>query len=135
MSQMTRSVCELLPNETCDLYASSPEPVESSPPCEESQRRPHSRTSLKQYILDPVLPMLTLLSMSALTVALLMMIVAAVADMDMRLPNGYVNADPWADVPVGMTSGYYPEPGTYADLAGAPDDREYWPIPQSGDPF
>ncbi len=135
MNQMTRSVCELLPSETCDLYASSPEPVESSPKCEESQPRPHSRTSLKQYILDPVLPMLTLLSMSALTVVLLVTIVAAVADMDMRLPNSYVNVNPWADVPVGIRGGYYPEQTAYADLAGPADDREFWPAPPSGDPF
>ncbi len=135
MSQMTRSVCELLPSETCDLYASSPEPVSSGPKQEESQMRSRSRTSLKQYILDPVLPMLTLLSMSALTVVLLVTIVAAVADMDMRLPNSYVNVDPWADVPVGTPGRFYPEQAAYADLAGPADDREFWPAPQSGDPF
>ncbi len=135
MSQMTRSVWELLPSETCDLYASSPEPVSSGSKQEESQVRSGSRTSLKQYILDPVLPMLTLLSMSALTVVLLVTIVAAVADMDMRLPNSYVNVDPWADVSVGPPSRFYPEQAAYADLGGPADDREFWPAPPSGDPF
>ncbi len=135
MSQMTRSVCELLPSEACDLYARPSEPVGSPPEREESQVRSHSRTSLKRYILDPVLPMLTLLSMSALTVVLLVTIVAAVADMDMRLPNGYVSIDPWADVCVGPTGGFYPEQNAYADLAGPWDERESWPAPQSGDPF
>lgn len=132
---MTKSVCELLPSEACDLYAGPSEPIGSAPRREESQGRPPSRTSLKQYILDPVLPMLTLLSMSALTVVLLVTIVAAVADMDMRLPNSYVDADPWTGAPVGAMSGYYPEPSTYADLGGPPEDRELWSAPASGDPF
>ena len=135
MGQMTKSVCEPLPNETCDLYASPPEPVDSAPNREEPRLESRSRTSLKQYILDPVLPMLTLLSMSALTVVLLVTIVAAVADMDTRLPNGYVNVDPWAGVSLSATGGFYPESSAYADLAGPPDDREFWPAPSSGDPF
>ena len=81
MSQMTKSVCELLPSEPCDLYGRRP-------------RAADSRTPLKQYILDPVLPMLTLLSMSVLTVFMLVTIVTAVADMDLRLPDGYVSVDP-----------------------------------------
>ncbi len=129
MSQMTKSVCELLPSEACDLYASPPEPVGSGPKQEQSQGRSGSRTSLKRYLLDPVLPMLTLLSMSALTVVLLVTIVAAVADMDMRLPDSYVDVDPWTGVPLGTTSAYHPEQTAYADLAGPPDDREFRPIP------
>jgi len=76
--------------------------------------------------------MLTLLSMSALTVVLLVTLVAAVGDMDTRLPNSYVNADPWAVVPVAPTGGFYPEPSAYADLAGPADsweDPESWPTP------
>ena len=129
MSQMTRSVCELLPSEACDLYARPPEPVDSAPNREEPRLESRSRTSLKQYILDPVLPMLTLLSMSALTVVLLVTIVTAVADMDMRLPNSYVYVDPWTGVPLGTMDGFYPEQSAYADLAGSADDREFRPAP------
>jgi hypothetical protein len=135
MSQMTRSVCELLPSAACDLYARPPEPVDSGPQRQDVRPASPSRASLKQYLLDPVLPMLTLLSMSALTVVLLVTIVTAVADMDMRLPNSYVNVDPWADVSVGRTGGFYPEQSAYADLAGPWDDREFRPAPQSGNPF
>ena len=129
MGQMTRSGCELLPNEACDLYARSPEPVGSGPQREGSRLGHGSRTSLKRYLLDPVLPMLTLLSMSALTVVLLVTIVTAVADMDMRLPNSYVNVDPWAGVSVSTVGGYYLEQSVYADLTGLSDswdDRESW---------
>ena len=129
MSQMTKSVCELLPSEACDLYASSPEPVGSGPSHEKSRLESGSRTSLKRYLLDPVLPMLTLLSMSALTVVLLVTIVTAVADMDMRLPNSYIDVDPWAGVPLGTMGGFYPEQSMYADLTGLSDswdDRESW---------
>ena len=122
MSQVANSVCELLPSEPCDLYGLRP-------------RASGSRTLLKQYFLDPVLPMLTLLSMSALTVVMLVVIVTTVADMDMRLPDSYVNADPWAGVSVGTTGGFYPEQSAYADLAGPLDDREFWSAPQNGDPF
>ena len=125
MSQTTRSVCELLPYETCNLYAPHPDPV-------------GSRTLLKQYFLDPVLPMLTLLSMSALTVVLLVTIVMAVADMDVQLPDGYVNIDPWAGAHLGPASGFFQDQDAYADLTLAADpgeDRVSWPAFQADDPF
>ncbi len=138
MSQITKNVCELLPSDAGGLHAGPPEPVDSGPGCEGSPSRSHSRTSLKQYILDPVLPMLTLLSMSALTVVLLVTIVMAVADMDMRLPDSYVNVDPWSGVSLGPTGGFYPEQSAYADLGGPQDprdDRGFWPASQSDNPF
>jgi hypothetical protein len=124
MSQIARSVCELVPSEPCDLYARQPRAVDS-------------RTPLKKYILDPVLPMLTLLSMSVLTVVMLVTIVAAVADMDARLPDGYVNIDPWSGVSCGSAGGSY-QRGAYADLGMSMDpmeDRELRPGPQLSDPF
>ena len=115
MSQGTKSVCELEPSEACDLYAPRPDPVDS-------------RTLVKQYFLDPVLPVLTLLSMSALTVVLLVVIVTTVAEMDLQLPGTYVNVDPWSGWETGPTGGSYPDQ-VYADAAASMDpaeDRELW---------
>jgi hypothetical protein len=125
MGLMTKSVCELLPSEPCDLYGLRPRAV-------------NSRTLLKQYFLDPVLPMLTLLSMSALTVVMLVVIVTTVADMDLQLPGTYVSVDPWADIHLGSAGGFYQDQGAYADSAVSMDpmeDREFWPGSQAGDPF
>jgi len=137
MSQMTESVCELLPSKPCDLYAKRPEPVGSGPHCDEARLRSRSRTSLKRYILDPVLPMLTLLSMSALTVVMLVVIVTTVADMDLQLPGGYVNIDPWAGASLGSAGGFYQDPGAYADLVTPmpTEDREFWPDSPITDPY
>ena len=125
MSQGTKSVCELEPSEACDLYAPRPDPVDS-------------RTLVKQYFLDPVLPVLTLLSMSALTVVLLVVIVTTVAEMDLQLPGTYVNVDPWSGWETGPANGSYPDQA-YADLAASMDpaeDRELWAGPQqASDPF
>ncbi len=115
MSQVTESVCELEPNEACDLYAPRPDRVDS-------------RTLVKQYFLDPVLPVLTLLSMSALTVVLLVVIVTTVAQMDLQLPGSYAGVDPWSGWETGPTSGSYPDEA-YADAAASLDpaeDRELW---------
>ena len=122
MSPVTKSVCELLPSETCDLYGPRPRPTDS-------------RTRLKRYFLDPVLPVLTLLSMSVLTVVMLVVIVTTVADMDTQLPGSYVGIDPWAG---GPPAGLYPNQGTYADVATAmepADDLELRPGPQGSDRF
>ena len=122
---MTKSVCELLPSESCDLYGPRPRAV-------------NSRTRLKRYFLDPVLPLLTLLSMSALTVVMLVVIVTTVADMDQQLPGSYVNLDPWSGPSLGSTGGFYQDRGAYADLATSTDpteDRDFWPGPQISDPF
>jgi len=138
MSQVTESVCELLPSKPCDLYARRPEPAGLGPQREESRSGSRSRTSLKRYLLDPVLPMLTLLSMSVLTVVLLVVIVTTVAEMDLQLPGGYVNVDPWAGVSVGSTSGFYRDQGMYADMTTAldpPEDREFGPDSPLSDPF
>ncbi len=116
MSQLTNSVCELEPSEACDLYSPRPDSI-------------HSRTPIKQYFLDPVLPVLTLLSMSALTVVLLVVIVTTVADMDLQLPGSYVSVDPWAGWETGPAGGSYPDQA-YADLAVSMDpaeERERWP--------
>ena len=125
MSETTKSVCELLPSETCDLYGSRPRAVDS-------------RTRLKQYFLDPVLPMLTLLSMSVLTVVMLVVIVTTVADMDTQLPGSYVSVDPWSGWTGGSPAGLYQDQAPYAELAASTEpaeDLEFQPDPQSADPF
>ena len=127
MSQVTNSVCELEPNEACDLYAPRPDPVDS-------------RTLAKQYFLDPVLPLLTLLSMSALTIVMLVVIVTTVADMNLQLPGSYVNVDPWSGWETAPASGSYQDQvASYADVAASmdsADDREPRAGPQqASDPF
>jgi hypothetical protein len=122
---MANSVCELLPSKPCELYGLPSRPT-------------NSRTPLKQYFLDPVLPMLTLLSMSVLTVALLVTIVTTVADMDLRLPDSYVSLDPTLGVYLGSTAGSYQDRGAYADLSAAMDpteDRDSWSISPVSDPL
>jgi len=110
---MTRSVCELLPAETCDLYRPRSAPGDS-------------RTSLKQYILDPVLPVLALLSMSALTLVMLVAIVTAVADMDLELSNGSLNLDPLSISSAEPVGAFRPDQATAPDLAAAPITTDSW---------
>lgn len=122
---MTRPVCELLPNRVCDLYARRPESVDS-------------RTMVKQYILDPVLPVLMLLSMSVLTVVMLITIVTAVADMDVWVPDKYVSVDPWANAATGSAEAFYPDQETYATSTVAlemTEDGNSNPGPFADDPF
>jgi hypothetical protein len=138
MSHTTKSVCELLPPEGHDLYAQSPDPVGSGPQRAEARPESRSRTSLKQYILDPVLPVLTLLSMSALTVVMLVVIVTTVADMDTQLPGGYVSLDPWAGWNNGSSGSLYQDRDAYADLTASlepAEDRELALGAPLGDPF
>lgn len=125
MSQMATSVCELLPNKPCELYGLHSRPIDS-------------RTPLKRYFLDPVLPMLTLLSMSVLTIAMLVTLVTTVADMDLRLPDSYVSIDPTAGVYLGSTGGSYQDQGAYANLSATMDPRESfdsWSSPPVSDPL
>ncbi len=125
MSQMTENVCELLPCRPCDLYGPRPDPGDS-------------RTALIRYFLDPVLPVLTLLSMSALTVVLLFVLVTTVADMDLQPGGGYESIDPWSGISRSVSGGYYLEPGTYTDRAmplDPRDDGESWSALASSDRF
>lgn len=125
MSQVSQNVCELLPSRPCELYGPRAIPA-------------NSRTLLKQYLLDPVLPVLTLLSMSALTVVMLMVIVTTVADMDVQLPGSYANVDPmsgWTDVSARRP---YQDQGAYAEMAMSADpfeDRDSRPLPPDADSF
>jgi hypothetical protein len=85
-----------------------------------------------------VLPVLTLLSMSALTVVMLVAIVTTVADMDLQLPGGYVSVDPWADWEAPPAARSFPDE-VYADVAasmGPSNDRDSSAGPhQVGDRF
>jgi hypothetical protein len=82
--------------------------------------------------------MLTLLSMSALTIVLLVLIVTTVADMDLRPAESYLNGDPWVDVQFGSVGGFTRDRSAYVDatLAPAPgEDRVARRDAPAGDPF
>jgi len=125
MSQVTKSICELEPPEAPSLCAPRPAPI-------------HSRTFLKRYILDSLLPVLTLLSMSALTIVMLVVIVTTVAEMNVQLPGSYMG-DTWAGWETGPVSGFYPDQEAYADSAlsmdPAPDQGPWLAPSQAADPF
>ncbi len=124
MSQVANSVCELEPTEAHELYAPRVDSTHS--------RTLVNRTLVKQYFLDPVLPVLTLLSMSALTIVMLLVIVTTVADMDRQLPGSYIGVDPWAAWEAAPAGGSYPDQA-YADAAaslGPAEEREPWPGPR-----
>jgi hypothetical protein len=75
------------------------------------------RTVLKQVLLDPVLPMLTLALMAVLTAAILVLVVMAVGNMERNLQSSSLSGDPWS----AMASGSSPaaNPQSYADYAAA----------------
>lgn len=54
-----------------------------------------SRTRLQQCLLDTVLPGLALLSMSALTVTMIVVVVTTVAHGGWLTPGTYVSVNPW----------------------------------------
>jgi hypothetical protein len=54
-----------------------------------------SRTRLRQCLLDTVLPGLALLSMSALTVTMIVVVVTTVAHGGWLTPGTYVSVNPW----------------------------------------
>ncbi|MCL5278640.1 MAG: hypothetical protein M1376_01880 [Planctomycetes bacterium] len=70
-----------------------------------------------------------MLSMSALTIVMLVVIVTTVADMDRQLPGSYVGVDPWAGWEASPPGEPYPDQA-YADFAvsmGPAEEREPWP--------
>jgi hypothetical protein len=108
---MIQRVCELLPSEVCDLSVRHPGHGGPGAP-------------LKRYLLDPVLPMLMLLSMSALTVVMLVAVVTAVADMDVRPADDYVTVDPWTGVQREANGASYADHRLYVDSTPAMAPRE-----------
>ena len=72
------------------------------------------RTMLKLYLLDPVLPLVALASMSALTVATIVLVATTVAGAGLHIQDGAAQPlDPWSGWCFGPAS------AGYADLMGA----------------
>jgi hypothetical protein len=122
MGQMMKNACELVPGHVSELYAPHPEAADF-------------RTLFKRFLLDPVLPILTLLSMAVLTMAILVLIVMAVANLEQSLQGGSASNDPWSEWPSGpAVSSGQPE---YADFAGPADAAQGqgpWSGPQNDEP-
>jgi hypothetical protein len=83
MGRMTTSPCEFLLSPPCEPAAPHEEPGDS-------------RTPLKQYLLDPVLPIVTVLVIGALALVMLLLVVATVGDMEQVLRGSGAGEDPWA---------------------------------------
>ena len=91
------------------------------------------RTFLRKYLLDTVLPALTLLSISVLTVATIVLVATTVANMGLHLPAGAASADPWAGWCFGPAAIHYDQladPGREA-IAGEFADSGLWQQPQA----
>jgi len=108
--------------------------------CERSASRPprrHFRTLVGRYLLDPVLPMLALLSMSALTIVMLVTVVSAVADMGIQAPASYVSIDPWSYVSLTPADGFFQDQEAYRN-SGSPvdaaEESQSWPGVQGNSP-
>ncbi|OHB62455.1 MAG: hypothetical protein A2Y76_06985 [Planctomycetes bacterium RBG_13_60_9] len=68
--------------------------------------------TLKRYLLDPVVPVLALMAMAALTTVMLTLVVGAVADMGQLLE--------------GNTAGEVLQPGWYLTQASGPEQGLYY---------
>jgi hypothetical protein len=117
MGLATRSICEPVPGEVSELYAPQAEAA-------------HFRTLLKRFLLDPVLPLITLVVMGVLTIALLVLIVTAVGDMEQVLHGSGAGTDPWA---AAATS---PDARAYAAVAAreAAEPYDFRPAPPADAP-
>jgi hypothetical protein len=91
-----------------------------------------SRTLLKQFLLDPVLPMLTLLMMAALTAAILILLVMTVGSMEQSLHSSSLSDDPWS--PAGSAPSAAASGQAYADYAAAmAEAQDSWLAARAGD--
>jgi hypothetical protein len=118
MSQMAGSSCEFLLSPACEPAAPHEEPVDS-------------RTRLKQYLLDPVLPIVTVLALGALALVMLLLVVATVGDMEQVLRGSGAGEDPWACAATATSPQAY---AAYVTSADATPDADAWPGPQVGEP-
>jgi hypothetical protein len=87
------------------------------------------RTVLKQYLLDPVLPIVTLLAIGALTVVLLLLLVTAVANLEQVVQGSSgVSNDPWS-----ATAGCTDQQAyaAYVASGAATAERDFGSGPQS----
>ena len=81
------------------------------------------RTVLEQYLLDPVLPLLALASMSALTVAVIVLLATTVAGAGLHVQEGAAQRlDPWSGWCFGPASAGYGDL-MEADEPGAPTEN------------
>jgi hypothetical protein len=83
MGQMTKSVLEGTHATGCEMRVSYP-------------NGDVSRTLVWQYILNLVLPALTLVSMAVLTIIMIVLVVTTIADAGWHLMPSYVSVDPWS---------------------------------------
>jgi hypothetical protein len=118
MSRMTTSPCELLLSPACEPEAPHEETVDS-------------RTLLKQYLLDPVLPIVTLLAIGTLAVVMLLLVVTTVGDMEQVLRGGSAADDPWS---CAATSTGPPAYAAYMTDADATPERDAGPGPSFAGP-
>lgn len=92
--------------------------------------------TLRRYFLDFVLPVLMLAAMSALTAFLLVLIVSAVADMELYAQRSQASPDPWSTVCSGSASlsdrQAYPDDPARMDMLDrdVANSAEPWPGPQ-----
>ena len=107
MSQMTRNSLEPLHAAAFGLPVSQSQGADS-------------RTLWRRCLVDTVLPALALLSMSALTVTLIVVIVTTVAHGGWLTPVTYASVDLW--------SGVYPDSDTLREAGGQP-----WESAAAGD--
>lgn len=69
--------------------------------------------TLRRYFMEFVLPALTLAAMSALTTIMLVLIVSAVADMELYAQSHQASPDPWSDA--SADSAMLPDRQAYPD--------------------
>lgn len=79
-----------------------------------------SRTWLKGWLVETVLPVVMLLSMSAMTVAMIVLIVTTVAHAGWLDTGTYVNVDPWSGVH-SASDASRADSGLWAESAGSGD--------------
>jgi hypothetical protein len=118
MGRLTTSPCEFLLSPPCEPAA----------PHEETE---DSRTSLKQYLLDPVLPIVTVLAIGALALVMLLLVVATVGDMEQALRSSGAGEDPWACAATATSPQAY---AAYVTSADATQDADAWAGPPVEEP-
>jgi hypothetical protein len=83
MGQVTSNACETVSSELPDVHA---------PPSNDDD----SRTLVWQCVLNLVLPVFALVSMSVLTIVTIVLLVTTVADAGWHLGPSDVSLDPWS---------------------------------------
>ncbi len=118
MGQMAKNTCELLLSPACEPGA---------PPAKTGD----SRTLLKQYLLDPVLPIVTLLAIGTLAVVMLLLVVTTVGDLEQVLRDGSAADDPWSCAATSTGPQAY---AAYVTSTDATQERDAWAGPSLAGP-